>query len=115
MRPLLQLISLTLTLALSTHALADNGLSFIKPGLIHLNLRPSLLAKGWQPVPNRTIENSSLYAQEMHALGLIEVVDCISMEIDACTFQYRKKNQVLTIKTITRQAEVASFKVKTLP
>jgi hypothetical protein len=37
------------------------------------------------------------------------------MEIDACTFQYRKKNQLLTIKTITRQGEVASFKVKTLP
>jgi hypothetical protein len=37
------------------------------------------------------------------------------MEIDACTFQYRKNKQVLTIKTITRQGEVASFKVKTLP
>jgi hypothetical protein len=74
-----------------------------------------LLAKGWQPVPNRAIQNSSLYAQEIHSLGLSEVVDCISMEIDACTFQYRKNKQVLTIKTITRQGEVASFKVKTLP
>ena len=99
----------------STQALAATDLSFIKPGLIHQELRPNLLAKGWQPVPNLAIQNSSLYAQEIHNLGLTEVVDCISMEIDACTFQYRKNKQVLTIKTITRQGEVASFKVKTLP
>ena len=99
----------------SAQALAATDLSFIKPGLIHQALRPSLLAKGWQPVPNLAIQNSSLYAQEIHSLGLTEVVDCISMEIDACTFQYRKNKQVLTIKTITRQGEVASFKVKTLP
>ena len=99
----------------SAQALAATDLSFIKPGLIHQALRPSLLAKGWQPVPNPAIQNSSLYAQEIHSLGLTEVVDCISMEIDACTFQYRKNKQVLTIKTITRQGEVASFKVKNLP
>ena len=99
----------------SAQALAATDLSFIQPGLIHQALRPSLLAKGWQPVPNPAIQNSSLYAQEIHSLGLTEVVDCISMEIDACTFQYRKNKQVLTIKTITRLGEVASFKVKTLP
>ena len=115
MKTLLKLISAFLFLLASAHALAATDLPFIKPGLIHQDLRPSLLAKGWQPVPNRAIQNSSLYAQEIHSLGLTEVVDCISMEIDACTFQYRKNKQVLTIKTITRQGEVASFKVKTLP
>jgi hypothetical protein len=115
MKTLLNLISAFLLLLASTQALAATDLSFIKPGLIHQALRPSLLAKGWQPVPNPAIQNSSLYAQEIHSLGLTEVVDCISMEIDACTFQYRKNKQVLTIKTITRQGEVASFKVKTLP
>jgi hypothetical protein len=115
MQPLLKLISAFVLLLASAHTLAATDLSFIKPGLIHQVLRPSLLAKGWQPVPNLAIQNSSLYAQEIHSLGLTEVVDCISMEIDACTFQYRKNKQVLTIKTITRQGEVASFKVKTLP
>jgi hypothetical protein len=115
MKTLLKLSSVFVLLLASAHALAATDLSFIKPGMIHQVLRPSLLLKGWQPVPNLAIENSSMYAQEVHGTGLTEVVDCISMEIDACTFQYRKKNQVLTIKTITRQGEVASFKVKTLP
>ena len=115
MQTLLKLISALVLLLASAHTLAATDLSFIKPGMIHQELRPNLLAKGWQPVPNLAIQNSSLYAQEIHSLGLTEVVDCISMEIDACTFQYRKNKQVLTIKTITRQGEVASFKVKTLP
>ena len=115
MQTLLKLISAFVLLLGSAHDLAATDLSFIKPGLIHQELRPNLLAKGWQPVPNSAIQNSSLYAQEIHSLGLSEVVDCISMEIDACTFQYRKNKLVLTIKTITGQGEVASFKVKTLP
>ena len=115
MKTLLNLISAFGMLLASAQTPAATDLSFIQPGLIHQALRPSLLAKGWQPVPNQAIQNSSLYAQEIHSLGLTEVVDCISMEIDACTFQYRKKNQLLTIKTITRQGEVASFKVKILP
>jgi len=115
MQTLLKPISVFVLLLASAHALAATDLSFIKPGLLHQEIRPSLLAKGWQPVANPAIQNSSLYAQEIHALGLTEVVDCISMELDACTFQYRKKHQVLTIKTITRRGEVASFKVKTQP
>ena len=110
-----QRIYLVILLLFSANAVANTDLSFIKQGLIYKDLRPRLIAQGWQPIKNRSIENTSLYAQEIHSQGLVEVVDCISMELDACTFRYSKKNQVLTIKTITRQGHVESFEVRARP
>ena len=44
-------------------------------------------------------------------MGMTEVTDCISMEIDGCTFIYQKGKQRLEIKTITKQLSVTSFRI----
>jgi len=66
--------------------------------------------KGWMPIKNKNIEQSSLYAQEIYVQGFEEVVNCISMELDACTFHFYKRKQVLEVKTITRKLNLESFK-----
>lgn len=89
---------------------ANIELSFMKKGVSYFDARKALIANGWQPVKNIAINNSSLYAQEIYTQGLEEVVDCISMELDACKFRFTQKNLVLEIKTITRKLDVESFK-----
>lgn len=93
-------------------ALADTHLGFLKPGQTYTDVKAALLDAGWKPIKNNRIDYSSLYAQEIYALGMEEVVDCISMELDACVFRFVKNNQVLEIKTITRQLTLDSFKTK---
>ena len=92
-------------------AVAANDLSFITQGQPYSDVKQTLIDKGWAPTPNPKIERSSLYAQEFYETGMTEVMDCISMEIDGCTFQYQKGKQRLEIKTITRQLRVESFRV----
>lgn len=94
----------------ATNACAASDLSFMKQGTSYSDARKILVDKGWKPIKNMNINNSSLYAQEIYLQGLEEVVDCISMEIDACTFRFTQKNRVLDVKTITRQLNLESFK-----
>lgn len=108
--PMLANITLTITLMLSSVALAANDLSFIQSGQPYTEVKQTLIAQGWAPMQNTRIDRSSLYAQEVYALGMTEVTDCISMEIDGCTFVYQKGKQKLEIKTITRQLRVESFR-----
>jgi len=95
----------------SSHAFAANDLSFIQAGQPYKEVKQTLIDKGWAPIKNTKIDRSSLYAQEIYNMGMTEVTDCISMEIDGCTFKYQKGKQRLEIKTITRQLSVESFRV----
>lgn len=80
--------------------------SSVKAGVPYDRVRTSLIADGWRPVVNSRIKNSSLYAQEIFEQGSVEVVDCISMALDACSFRYTKNNKMLEIRTITRNLQV---------
>jgi hypothetical protein len=101
---------ITLVCIFYTNAFAAGGLSFIQQGLPYTEIKTTLASKGWKPVKNKRINQSSLYAQDIFEQGMEEVMDCISMELDACVFRYSKDNQILEIKTITRQLTVESFK-----
>jgi hypothetical protein len=97
------------------HALvveAKDGLEALQQGMTYNEAKQVLVEQGWQPLPNTKITNSSLYAEEIYALGMTEVVDCISMALDACTFRFRKGQQVLELKTITRQLTFESYRIK---
>jgi hypothetical protein len=91
---------------------AKDGLEALQQGMVYSAAKQVLVDKGWQPLPNTKITNSSLYAEEIYALGMTEVVDCISMALDACTFRFRKEQQVLELKTITRQLTFESYRIK---
>lgn len=92
-------------------AFADNDLSFMTEGKPYNEVKQTLIDQGWVPIKNTKIDRASLYAQEIYNMGMTEVTDCISMEIDGCTFLYQKGKQTLEIKTITRQLSVESFRV----
>ena len=87
-------------------AKANSPLPSLKQGILYSEAKTSLIEDGWMPIKNSSIEKSSLYAQEIYEQGTLEVVDCISMELDACWFRYKKKNQILEVKTITRKLKV---------
>lgn len=110
-KPILANLLIALTLVASSVANAANDLSFITQGQPYSEVKQTLIDNGWAPISNPKIDRSSLYAQELYETGMTEVMDCISMEIDGCTFLYQKGKQRLEIKTITRQLRVASFRV----
>ena len=91
---------------LAAAAHAEVALPNFDKGMPYEDVKKSLVAEGWKPVNNLKISNSSLYAQELYAQGLLEVRDCVSMELDGCWFYYVKNNQKLEVKTITRQLKV---------
>jgi hypothetical protein len=91
-------------------AFADNDLSLIKEGKPYQEVKAALSDKGWKPIKNTRIDQSSLYALEIYDQGMTEVTDCISMELDACLFRFSKNSQILEIKTITRELTVDSFR-----
>ena len=103
-------ITMPIILMMSSVAFAANDLSFIQSGQPYKEVKQTLITQGWAPIKNPNIDQSSLYAQEVYAMGMTEVADCISMEIDGCTFLYQKGTQRLEIKTITRQLSVESFR-----
>lgn len=108
-KPIKMLVAITLMA--SSIAFAANDLSFIQRGQPYSDVKQTLINHAWVPIKNAKIDRSSLYAQEIYAMGMTEVTDCISMEIDGCTFVYQKGKQRLEIKTITRQLSVESFRV----
>lgn len=93
---------------------AHDDLRFIQQDMKYADLRASLIEKGWLPLKNLKIQESSLYAQEIYEQGHTEVVDCISMALDGCTFRFKQKNRILEINTITRQLLVKSHILKKL-
>ena len=95
-----------LGLICSLSAKASDLPSSIKTGMPYKEAKSSLIKDGWKPLVNSKITNSSLYAQEIFEKGSTEVVDCISMEIDACSFRYIKNKKILEIRTITRDLNV---------
>ena len=110
-KPIFANMLIATTLMASSVAKAANELSFITQGQPYSEVKQTLIDKGWAPIANPKIDRSSLYAQELYETGMSEVMDCISMEIDGCTFLYQKGKQRLEIKTITRQLRVESFRV----
>lgn len=105
-----QLLVVTSLSMVMHSACANVDLAMITPGLPYAEVKVDLMKKGWKPIANNRIGNSSLYAQEVFEQGMSEVVDCISMELDACTFRFAQGKQVLEIKTITRQLKIDSFR-----
>ena len=101
-------------LCLSQLANAQDDLRFIQQDMKYADLRALLIEKGWVPLRNLKIDESSLYAQEIYDLGHTEVVDCISMALDGCKFRFKQKNRMLEINTITRQLLVKSHIIKRL-
>lgn len=90
---------------------AESKTPNITQGVAYQEAKKILVQEGWKPVRNPKISGSSLYAQELYEQGITEVVDCISMELDGCWFYYTKKNQMLEVRTITRQLKVESVKI----
>lgn len=110
MKTLIQLLVIALLSIVNCSVSAHAELDFIKLGLPYADVKSSLIEQGWKPIKNNRIRNSSLYAQDVFEQGMQEVVDCISMELDACTFRFSQGRQVLEIKTITRQLNVDSYR-----
>lgn len=104
-----KLFVFTLGLMTSTLANAEDLSVGLKPGMHYQEARAWLIAQGWQPLVNQHIDRSSLYATEVYAQGMPEVVDCISMEIDGCSFRFVRKRHGLEVKTITRQLQLERF------
>jgi hypothetical protein len=99
-----------LTIAFTLTAQANSLPTFVEVGISYEQAKTSLIADGWKPVVNAEILRSSLYAQEIFEHGSTEVVDCISMELDACSFRFIKNNRPLEIRTITRELKVDKVK-----
>jgi hypothetical protein len=100
---MIKTLTVLLNLFFMLNANAAEMVPTFKKGIPYAEVKKSLMTNGWNPLPNTRISSSSLYAQELHAQGLTEVVDCISMELDGCWFSFVKKNKSLEVKTITRQ------------
>ncbi|OYY81486.1 MAG: hypothetical protein B7Y34_04190 [Methylophilales bacterium 16-45-9] len=99
MRTLVKAFMFNFLLTVGVSAYANADLPFMQNGISYSDARKTLMDKGWKPIKNANISNSSLYAQDIYDQGLVEVVDCISMELDACIFRFAQKNEVLEIKT----------------
>jgi hypothetical protein len=72
--------------------------------------RQLLIKDGWQVVRNPKIEESSMFAQSLHASQFEEVLDCISMERDQCEFVLAKGKQAIVVKTKDKNFTVESIK-----
>jgi len=103
---LIRTLFLCLGILFTVAAKASDTPPSIKSGVPYDQARASLIADEWQPIINSKISLSSLYAHEIFEQGYTEVVDCISMELDACTFRYVKNHKTLEIRTITRALKV---------
>ncbi len=103
---MIKTLTLLIGIFLNVVAQAKTGLPSFDKGMSYEEFKKALIEHQWKPVNNLKISNSSLYAQELYEQGMLEVVDCVSMELDGCWFYYAKKNQILEVRTITRQLKV---------
>lgn len=72
--------------------------------------RPLLIEAGWQVVPNKRIQDSSMFAQSVHASQFEEVLDCISMERDQCQFVLAKGKKLLLVTTKDKTLAIETMK-----
>jgi hypothetical protein len=72
--------------------------------------RQLLIKDGWQVVRNKSIEESSMSAQTLHASQFEEVLDCISMERDQCEFILAKGKQAIVVTTKDKNFAIESIK-----
>ena len=72
-------------------------------------VRTTLMNRGWKPLVNHKIDESSLYAQEIAAKGYAEVLNCISMERDQCEFLLQKNHRYLIVSTKEKALVVESI------
>lgn len=100
---------LSLTLLVNASVLASSDLADLIINQPYTETRATLIAKGWSPVKNNDITSSSLYAQEIYLQGMEEVIDCVSMELDACWFEFSQGEKRLQLKTITRQLKLDTY------
>ena len=89
-----------LILLTTVSAKANSALPVLKQGILYSEAKASLIEDGWIPIKNSRIERSSLYAQEIYERGTLEVVDCISMELDACWFRYKKRTKYWKLRRL---------------
>lgn len=78
--------------------------------LPYVEVRELLIKDGWQVVRNKTIDESSMYAQTLYASQFEEVLDCISMERDQCQFVLAKGKQAIVVTTKDKTFTVESIK-----
>jgi len=72
--------------------------------------RQLLIKDGWLVIRNTKIEESSLFAQTLHASQFEEVLDCISMERDQCKFKLAKGKQAVVVTTRDKNFVVESIR-----
>lgn len=75
-------------------------------------VRATLITQGWQPVKNKKIDETSLYAQEIASKGYAEVLNCISMERDQCEFLLKRKQRYVIVTTKEKALEVELIQYK---
>lgn len=87
---------------------ADDFSSYIS--MPYVEARQLLIKDGWQVERNTNIQESSMFAQSLHASQFEEVLDCISMERDQCEFKLAKVKQVIVVTTKDKNFNVESIK-----
>lgn len=102
---------LMILILLGTPILASTKSIPIYPEQIYVDAKAALVKQGWKPVINLKIQESSLYAQDVYNLGILEVVDCISMERDSCLFRFSKNKKVSEVKTFGKDLKVDSYEM----
>jgi hypothetical protein len=101
---------LVLILFFSEAVLAQDAKLSTYHDMPYAQARPLLIQAGWQVVPNTRIQESSMFAQSVHASQFEEVLDCISMERDQCQFLLAKGNKWIVVTTKDKTFTVESIK-----
>lgn len=108
---LIKALAVIFGLLMALPANAESLFPILNQGMPYEDVKKTLIADGWKPLKNQKISWGSLYSQELYTLGMTEVVDCISMELDGCVFYYTKNSQTLEVRTITRQLKLEKMQI----
>jgi hypothetical protein len=106
---MIKILALFLSASMILDANSEEMTPIFNKGMAYDDVKKDLIANGWKPLQNSKISSSSLYAQELYEQGIVEVVDCVSMELDGCWFRFTKKKQTLEVRTITKQLKIESL------
>lgn len=102
--------ALVLFLSFSQVVLAQGAKFSTYHGKPYAQARPLLIQAGWRVLPNTRIQESSMFAQSVHASQFEEVLDCISMERDQCQFVLSKGNSWIVVTTKDKTFTVETIK-----
>lgn len=108
MKPILSVLVWLITFSQAVMAKDSEFAAYLN--LPYAQARPLLFQQGWQAVPNPRIQESSIYAQQLHDVQFEEVLDCISMERDQCQFVLSKGKRVVVVTTKEKTLSVESIK-----